>query len=295
MPLNFSDKITTLLGVFQARGEIKQTLLRRHWAKKKTFRVNLPGYDVTLSTDDYYSTALFYQYSHVYDDVYEPLVTHFLVERLKTSRCFVDVGANLGYFTTIAAKVRPDISVYAFELDSTMDALIQRNLRLNSISNVTVIYGAVGDSEDVVSYTPHAYTFLGMISGIPTEPFEVKLSTKTFRLDDYFEDKPVKPDFMKVDIDGAEMAMLRGSETLLAQPELEMLLEVHPHHLPKFNSSAAEVINFLRDRGFRCLLLGDFRRSNQTQFEDITDRPEVLKSKTGDMVYVTRNPSMGGA
>jgi hypothetical protein len=54
------------------------------------------------------------------------------------------------------------------------------------------------------------------------------------------------------------------------------------------------VINFLRDRGFRCLLLGDFRRSNQAHFEDITDRPEVLKSKTGDMVYVTRNPSMRG-
>jgi FkbM family methyltransferase len=218
------------------------------------------------------------------------MITMALVERLKGCRCFADVGANLGYFTTIAAKVRPDITVYAFEMDETLLPLLQRNLRLNHVANATVVNAAVGHDNQVFSFTPHAYSFLSKVAGIPTEPFEVKLSTRMIRLDDYFSDKPVKPDLMKVDIDGSEMAMLRGAESLLAQEELEMFLEVHTHHLPRFGSSTAEVLGFLRHRGFRCFRLVDFRESRQAKVEDVSDRPEVLNSESGDMLYVTKRP-----
>jgi FkbM family methyltransferase len=295
MRLSIPQKFLALLGAFKARHQIKNILIYNYFADKKTFRLNYPSVDVTFCTEDYYSTAWFYQQSQVEDYIYEPAITRLLIERLKTSRCFADVGANVGYFTTIAAKVRPDIPVHAFELDGTLVPLIHRNLRFNGLTNATVVNAAVGDRDDsFVSFTPHPYSFLSLVSCIPTEPFEVKLTTKTLRLDDYFKDNPIKPDLMKVDIDGAEMGMLRGAEGLLAQGDLEMLFEVHTHHLPQAGSSTAEVLEFLRRRGFRCYGIHDFRESQglTLKFEDVTDRPEVLVSKTGDMLYVSRNRSL---
>jgi FkbM family methyltransferase len=294
MRLSIPQKFLALLGGIKASNQLKQILIHNYYAKKKTFRLNYPGVDVTFCTDDYYSIAWFYQQSQVEDYIYEPAITRLLVERLKTCRSFADVGANVGYFTTIAAKVRPDIPVHAFELDGTLVPLIHRNLRLNGLTNATVMNAAVGDSDDSsVSFTPHPYSFLSIVSGIPTEPFEVKLTTKTLRLDDYFGERPIKPDFMKVDIDGAEMGMLRGAEGLLAQDDLEMLLEVHTYLLPKAGSNTAEVLEFLRRRGFRCYRIQDFRESRglNVKLEDVTDRPEVLVSDSGDMLYVSRNLS----
>jgi FkbM family methyltransferase len=294
MKLKFRQRIAALLGAFEARQQLKQTLLRNYWAKKKTFPLNLPGVDITFATDDFYSTAFFYQQSQVENYIYEPAITKLLVGRLKHCRCFADVGANLGYFTTIAAKVRPDITVYAFEMDETLLPVIQRNLSINHIANAKIVSAPVGDEERAFRYKPHPYGFLSKVSGIPTGLLEVTLPTRTIRLDDFFNDKPIKPDLMKVDIDGSEMAMLRGSESLLAQDELEMFLEVHTHHLPLFGSSTAEVLEFLRHRGFRCFRIVGFRETSDVEVEDISDRPEVLTTKTGDMLYVTKDKGFVG-
>jgi FkbM family methyltransferase len=291
MRLSPSQKFLALLGAFKARKQLKQTLIRNYWATKKTFPLNLPGFDITFCTDDYYSVAWFYQQSQVENYIYEPAITHIMVERLRSARCFADVGANLGYFTTIAAKVRPDIPVYGFELDGTLLPIVDRNLRLNHVENATVVNAAVGDGNGSFQFTPHPYSFLSMVSQIATEPFEIQLSTPILRLDDYFQDQPIKPDFMKVDIDGGEMAMLRGAEKLLAQDDLEMLLEVHTSLLPPLGSSTGEVLEFLRQRRFRSYQVGGFRESDERTMVEVTDRPEALQSETGDMLYVTRDPS----
>ncbi len=296
MRLTLPQKFMALLGGIKAGRQIKNMLIYNYYKNnKKTFRFNYPGVDVSFCTDDYYSTVWFYLQSQVENYIYEPTITQLLVNSLGKRRCFADVGANLGYFTTIAAKVRPDIPIYAFELDGLLTPLIERNLKSNGLTNATVVNAAVGDRNDAsVSFTPHAYSFLSMVSGVPTGPFDLKLATKTLRLDDYFADKSVKPDFMKVDIDGAEMAMLRGAEGLLAQDDLEMLLEVHTHMLPQVGSSTAEVLEFLHRRGFHSYRIRDFRRGTgtKTKLEDVTDRPEDLVSVSGDMLYVSRNPSL---
>lgn len=294
MRLSFPQKVEALLGGARSWRQIKKLLIYNYYSKFKTWRLNYPGLDVTFCTDDYVSTGAFYQQAQVEDYIYEPAITRLVVERLGRCRCFADVGANLGYFTTIAAKVRPDIPVYAFELDGTLLPIIERNLRHNGITNATVVNAAVGDRDDAsVSFTPHPYSMLSIIAGIPSGPLQVKLATRTLRLDDYFADKGTRPDFMKVDIDGAEMGMLRGAEGLLAQDDIELLLEVHSTLLPQAGSSTAEVLEFLRGRGFRCYRVPEFRggRSERAgaSFEDVTDRPEILVDHTGDMLYVSRS------
>lgn len=294
MRLSLRQKFSVLAGAFRSRRQLKRILVHNYFAQFKRFRLNYRGPEITFRTDDYYSTAWFFGQTQVDDFVYEPAITRIVVDRLARARGFADVGCNLGYFTVIAAKSRPDISIHAFELDGTLLPVISRNLEENGVRNVEVINAAIGDgSTPTVEFTPHAYSFLCKISGFDPGPFRVRLASPSMRLDEFFGVKAPRPDFLKIDVDGAEMAVLRGAPSLLAQDDVELLLEVHPTLLPNFGSSASEVIGHLRSLGFRCLRVSGFRGADAgvVGMDDVTDSPEVLQSPSGDMVYVTREPS----
>jgi FkbM family methyltransferase len=80
--------------------------------------------------------------------LFEPNLTYFISSVLKPGDVFIDVGANIGYFTMLAAKcVGASGKVYAIEASpSTYDLLIA-NLRLNEVKNVEAINMAVTDKE----------------------------------------------------------------------------------------------------------------------------------------------------
>lgn len=183
--------------------------------------------------------------------------------------------------------------VFAFEGDATLGPIIERNLQLNGCANAKVVSAVVGDADGAtVSYTPHPFSFVESITGVSTEPFCVKMVGTTVSLDKYFANNSLLPDFLKIDVDGAEMAVLRGMGRLLAQPDLQMLLEVHPNHLPRFGSSAEAVLDFLYERGFRTYLLEQFRNDPNGRIREICDAHEIT-SNAGDMLLVTRRPVCG--
>ena len=67
--------------------------------------------------------------------------------------------------------------------------------------------------------------------------------------------KSGRPVLLKVDIEGAEIAMLRGSAALSDYPNVQMLLSVHAHVLPSWKSSAQEVENLLVKRGYEITVI----------------------------------------
>ena len=208
MKLQFFQKLDALAGVFAARGALKNVLIRNFWAKKKTFPLDVAGVKAVFSTADFYSNWWFYRQSQVENYVYEPFVSRLIVERSLRARAFVDVGANLGYFTVLVAKVLQSArkQVYSFEMDASLIPLIHRNLELNGLDNVQVVNAYIVEkSGPRFEYTPHAYSFLGRAAGISTEGLDIKLSANGLGLDDYFQAGPVLPNLMKMDIDGAEM------------------------------------------------------------------------------------------
>jgi FkbM family methyltransferase len=281
-----------LAGVVGAWPGIKRELRRHHNQKRHRFPLRFDGVSVDFATDDFYSNQWFYEQVTGHGGVYEPAAVRVLLQRLPHHKCFADVGANLGYFTVIAAKVLAPKPVYAFEMDATLAPVVLKNLEVNALSNVTHVSSPVGDDASVVEYTPHPFSFLAKVSGISTSPFSVKMSAAAVRLDDYFAGKPDIPDFIKMDVDGAEMMALRGMERLLAPADTEMLLEIHRHHLPRFGSSANEVVRHLWDRGFKLYGFEHFRDHADGPFSLVSSDDE-LHSPSGDMVLVTRRDVAG--
>jgi FkbM family methyltransferase len=289
MRMTRPQKVKTILGGFSARFDIKRLLVRRYWERHKTFMFDFEGIHAIFSTEDFYSNHWFYG-PQSEGAIYEPGTTQVLLRCFQGCRGFADVGANLGYFSVIAGLVLKPFPVTAFEMDATLAPLIKRNLELNNCTNVQVVSAAVGDERAAeVSYTPHAFHFVNQVTGLNTEPFQIRLSATTVILDEHFAGASALPNFAKIDVDGAEMAVLRGMSRLLAQPDFRMLLEVHAHILPRFGSTAKAVLDFLYERGFKTFLIEQFRMGSAGgNLREIRDASEVT-SGSGDMLLVTRN------
>lgn len=159
----------------------------------------------------------------------------------------VEAGAHMGYMTLQSARAAgPTGRVFAFEANPRAVPLIERNLVDNGLDGrVTVVPLALGD-------VPGAHAFYlsggGDTSSLlepegASEPIEVIVTTL-----DAWLDPAVLVDVVKLDIEGAEVAALRGMRETLdrAGPGLTLFAECNPPLLERFGSSATELIDVLR-------------------------------------------------
>lgn len=215
-------------------------------------RVALRGRTTVFSTQDDYSKRWFYPR---YDDgrIHEEPVTLLFLDELAESRCFVDVGANLGWFTCLAATHLPEGRVFSFEMDEQNFHLLEINVCLNRTDNVEIVHAAVSDQPGRVSYQRYGFRpspeFRMVKDGADTgEPDLV--SVDAVALDSFFAGRDLRPDFIKIDVEGAELQVLQGMSGLMRDQEPRLLIELHPGTLPLFGASAAEVVDLLVGSGY---------------------------------------------
>jgi FkbM family methyltransferase len=285
MKLNFTQKALAAISTVGHRRELKGVLLRRYWNNHKTFTTKVAGRLILFDTSDFLSNILLFQ--NEYSNGYEPAVSELIAKLIPNSKVYADVGANIGYFSVLPAVLNPSCKIFYFEMDVSIRRLLLKNIALNHIApdQITIVNAAIGDKEIEVEYTPHPFSFLAIVANESTDSYDIKLKSQTISLDNYFLQQGVTPDLIKIDIDGAEMAALRGMARILeSRPTL--LLEVHPTILPGFGSSSSEVFGFLDGRGYKFYLISEFRHASNAGLKPISNF-DGLSSKSGDMVLVT--------
>lgn len=146
---------------------------------------------------------------------YERELQRFLRDTLRPGDVFYDVGAHHGFFSLAAARL--GASVYAFEPVEANLRRLQRNIELNG-ADVEVVAAAVSD----------AAGRLGLARGKSsaqwrTEPGDEVTSVT---LDDFARNHPA-PRVVKIDVEGAELRVLRGAERLLREHRPILVCELH--------------------------------------------------------------------
>jgi FkbM family methyltransferase len=178
----------------------------------KRFTATLNDVTVQFSTEDEYSKSWFFP-RYAAGRIHEKVVTEMLVEALQCAKCFMDVGAHLGWYTCIAAKHMPYGSVYGFEMDDLSFILLEQNIAINNCTNVEVYNVAVSDFPGVVSYkrdTKRPNPELRLQANTKGEKSVGSVSVNSVILDEFSKSKGIVPDVIKVDVEGAEMKKLRG-------------------------------------------------------------------------------------
>ena len=231
--------------------------LRRRWILTRFRKVDrhvveAGGAKVTFSTEDAFSKTWFFP-RYARGRLHEAHVTEHLIDRLRSSRCFADVGALVGYYACLAAKLCPRARVHAFEMDSDNVALLLRNVELNALDNVAVVEAAVADRLGTLRYAARSggggiFKLASFGTGI--DPAKLR-DVKTVSLDEHFAGGP-GPDLVKIDVEGAEMLVLRGMERLLTEVRPRIFVEVHPNTIQGFGAKADDVLELLEAHGYRC-------------------------------------------
>ncbi|HBL10847.1 MAG TPA: hypothetical protein DD379_05475 [Cyanobacteria bacterium UBA11162] len=200
----------------------------------------------------------------------ESAVHQILGEYLEKGDIVIDVGANFGLHTLYAAKlVGSQGYVFAFEPVVSNLTLLQKNVVLSGVDQqVKIVPKAVSNSSQsfLNFYLPREEIAV-TASLRPTSENIKTTQVPNVRLDDYWEKINLPVRFIKIDVEGAELEVLRGAENLLKQWQPILLIEVHGFALPNFGTTIDELRGFLKNLSYNeNRLLGEqFRGENYFQ------------------------------
>jgi FkbM family methyltransferase len=159
---------------------------------------------------------------------WEPDVVNAVVSTVKAGATVIDIGAHIGYYTLLLAKcVGPAGRVISFEPLPVNLTLLRQNVQLNDLQHVQVKAQAVfSRNEELTITVPDHAPNSGEASVLPVEgakQFRVPATT----LDSFCSGTGCRPDFLKMDVEGAEYDVLLGAKETIAQSRPKMLIELH--------------------------------------------------------------------
>lgn len=195
---------------------------------------------------------------------YEPQETELVDKILHDGMTFVDVGANIGYFTVLAAKrVGPTGRVFSFEPEPHNFELLKRNVDANQLTNVAAHNTAVVDEPKKINMYLSAYNYGDhrIVDGDDDSIRNVGRRHKTvsvdgLRLDDCLAAYKRPINIIKVDVQGAEYLVLKGMKrTLIANPDVLLLTEFWPWGMRLSGTDPESYLSELRDLGFNAYQL----------------------------------------
>jgi len=150
---------------------------------------------------------------------FEPTVMNVLISSLKEGMTVLDIGANIGYYTVLMAlKVGGSGRVIAFEPNPLLYENLKLNIELNGLNNVLALPIALSDSkgESQFFFPPEGQEGHGSLKKNSTFTEARTGNVSTDRLDEVLSRLEImKVDLIKIDVEGAELLVIRGANELL--------------------------------------------------------------------------------
>ena len=209
---------------------------------------------------------------------------------LKPGMTVVDAGANIGEVTLVAAKaVGPQGQVFSFEPIQRIADHLEQHIQLNRLEQVRLVRCALADKADRKPIFKAAARFydgsihdgLGTLYSTAERSVaseEVSLNT----LDAFVREADVKRiDLVKIDVEGAELAVLRGAVAALARFKPYLIIEVQEDTARAAGYRAADILNFLRPMGYAFDVIGRNGRLRQVDESSLGRFQNVLCSPLG--------------
>jgi FkbM family methyltransferase len=190
---------------------------------------------------------------HHFAGLYEPSVQECIAERLRPGGCFIDVGANIGFFSLLAAKLAgPDGQVVAIEPVPANTDLIKANATLNRFGNVTVVRAAAGASNRTGELILARYHGGAALASAPKPPdARGRLSVPVVTLDGLVSHLGLPPPTMvKIDVEGAELEVLAGMPRTLWRDHPDILFEVDAPGMAEVEARFAKIGEALGHYGY---------------------------------------------
>jgi FkbM family methyltransferase len=183
----------------------------------------------------------------------ETIVQDFISSHIGPTDIFYDLGANIGLFSLIAARITEGTGkVFSFEPDAQNARRLRRNVEHNGLTNVTVVESGVWSSTTELRFSaaPASSPDRGVGTFVATEHSAADPSIRVVSVDDFTRDIP-PPTAIRCDVEGAEIEVLRGARATLERHHPWILCEMHSRE----NDRAGR--EFLQALGYICETVDD--------------------------------------
>lgn len=180
----------------------------------------------------------------------------FFEKILKPDSVFIDVGANVGVYTLLAAEKIKKGKIYSFEPVSTVVDILYQNVRINHLEDrVTIIDKVVSDHTGQEMFVIQEISEYSHISSDQT--LKVK-PVPSIKLDDFFKLKKISfIDVVKIDVEGAEMKVLKGLEKYLRLGKVRNLIVELNRRNSFYGTNSNQIIDYLKKLNFKVYKLDE--------------------------------------
>jgi FkbM family methyltransferase len=184
---------------------------------------------------------------------YEKTDSEMIFRLVKDGDSILDIGANIGWYSISLAKRYPGCRIQAFEPIPKTFAYLQRNIALNGVGNITVNNHGFSNKADTLTFFYYptgsgnaSSAKLADVAGVE------EIRCKVLPLDDYMQGQAGGVDFIKCDVEGAELLVFQGATGTLARHQPIVFSEMLRKWSAKFGYHPNDIIALFKGLGYRC-------------------------------------------
>ena len=214
---------------------------------------------------------------------WEPETSNYIANSLSSDDIFVDIGANIGYYSLLASRKVGDCGkVYAIEASPSIFQKLRNNIELNGTNNIVALNCAVCDRRRTVSVFLHAADNIGATTIIPEIGRERQAAIEAC-VEGHPLGEIVPPDdlqrarMIKIDVEGAEWLVLAGMREFLHRlsDRTEILIETNAAALSACGASVSALVELLAQARFHPYVI-EYDEDSYLRF-----RCDAIKAWTG--------------
>ena len=182
----------------------------------------------------------------------------YCLEQAKNKKVVLDIGAHIGlYSMPLSRRMSSEGKIYSFEPSSVNRSYLKYHLKLNNIDNVEVLPYLVGketiESVDFYEDTNQVNPMGGLVLTKNIENDAVVVPKKMVSLDRFCEENEIRPELIKVDVEGAEIDLLWGGGNIIKNSRPIIVLSLHPKHIEQKGQTLDSLTDFLQKVNYNCL------------------------------------------
>jgi FkbM family methyltransferase len=190
----------------------------------------------------------------LFKGIHEQPGTKLFQKLVQPGMVFLDIGANVGYYTLMAANLmKGNGRIYSFEPSPANYELLVKNIEVNGYTTVTAVPKAVSNNLGKTEF------FLDKINiggpslcrdNMPVTAGTIEVETTT--LDDFFEREvgDTRIDLIKTDAQGAEGKIFEGAENIIENNQLTVIMEFWPFGLENMGTDPLGLLQRIQSYGF---------------------------------------------
>jgi len=200
---------------------------------------------------------------------YEAIESAMIMRLVSPEDCVIDIGANMGWYSINIAKRFAKCKVYAFEPIPKTYSFLTQNIKLNNINNIEAFqFGLSNEKKDLVFYFyPEGGVNASLANLSEREDVEL-INCHVEKLDDFVIENELKVDFIKCDVEGAELFAFKGGLETIKRDKPIVFTEMLRKWSAKFNYHPNEIMSMFYKIGYQCFYCS---RDRLVEIDTMTD------------------------